>query len=143
MIVATCLTIMLATLIFQAWSTFAVPAMEVEARAQITLSANLAAEALARDLGGYQLRTETDPDRGQVYRFYKLSSPFPSKNQTPPLQLVFQREDQTINPDTITVTYDLDAGTNTLVRQEDKLRGGGDHDELLDRGHPRHRFRPG
>jgi type II secretory pathway pseudopilin PulG len=67
--VVTCmLASLLALLLARGWATFARPAAEVEARARLEQEAILAAEALARDLGGYMpatFSTGNDLGRGQ------------------------------------------------------------------------------
>src|SRR3954468_23624981 len=77
MVVATFLIALLSTLVALAWKVFGVPAVKVEARARLALSANLAAASLAQDMGGYQVRLEgkTGPgDAVLVYRLYKFDS---------------------------------------------------------------------
>ena len=61
MVVATFLTALLALLLAAAVATFARPAAEVDGRTRLALEASLAAEALARDLGGYLVDTSGAP----------------------------------------------------------------------------------
>ena len=58
-VVSCFLASLLALLLAEAWATFARPAAEVEARARLEQEANLAAESLVRDLGGYYLGAVT------------------------------------------------------------------------------------
>jgi hypothetical protein len=112
-------------LILQSWRTFALPARDVEARARITLAANLAAEALCYDLGGFQVRLEEDPNRGPVYRHYKFVQTITSDQDHPDaLGLLFQREDQATNPDQIIIRYAFDPVAHALVRKETRAIAG-------------------
>ena len=54
-------------------ATFARPAAEVDGRTRLALEANLAAEALARDLGGYLVDTSGVPGTLQQYQFTSWS----------------------------------------------------------------------
>lgn len=53
MAVVSALTAMLAAVLGAVWTAFCFPALEVAARCELTLEANLAAASLARDCGGY------------------------------------------------------------------------------------------
>jgi prepilin-type N-terminal cleavage/methylation domain-containing protein len=119
LMVASFLVSLLFLVLMMSWKTFGVPAMEVEARARLSLSANLAAESLAKDLGGYQVLLEGKSgsnDVVQVYRLYKFDSLDTDVNRSYPLRIRFKREDQATNPVTLTVSYYVNSETNTLVR---------------------------
>jgi type II secretory pathway pseudopilin PulG len=124
LVVAAFLMSLLSMLLIMAWKTFGVPALEVEERARVTVQANLAAESLARDLGGYQVRQEgkSGPnDSNLVYRLYQFESRIdPDANHAYPLRLSFKREDQTSNPATLTISYYVTTSANTLVRIEEE-----------------------
>jgi prepilin-type N-terminal cleavage/methylation domain-containing protein len=124
LVVASFLISLLSMLLILAWKTFGLPALEVETRARITIDANLAAESLARDLSGYQVKREgkSGPaDPIQVYRLYKFESRLDPDDTHPyPLRLRFKREDQATNPTVITVSYYVNSSTSTLVRTEEE-----------------------
>src|SRR4051794_41811972 len=98
MAVTSFLMTLLGMLLILAWKAFGVPAVEVEARARVALAANLAAESLARDLGGYQVRLEgkTGPDdEGRGYRLEKYLEGLPPGEGPPhPIPAPFPPEDQ-------------------------------------------------
>src|SRR4051794_41959211 len=74
MAVTSFLMTLLGMLLVLAWKAFGVPAVEGEARARGALAANLAAESLARGLGGYQVRREGESgadDQGRGDRPYQ------------------------------------------------------------------------
>ena len=73
MVVATFLMALLALLLAAAVATFARPAAEVDGRTRLALEASLAAEALARDLGGYLVDTSGAPGNLQQYQFSSWS----------------------------------------------------------------------
>jgi hypothetical protein len=122
MAVTSFLMTLLGMLLILAWKAFGVPAVEVESRARVALAANLAAEAIARDLGGYQVRREgkSGPnDSVLVYRLYKYSQKLPPDGTHPyPIRIQFQREDQ--DQVLLTISYYVDPGTHTLVRLEEE-----------------------
>jgi prepilin-type N-terminal cleavage/methylation domain-containing protein len=122
MAVTSFLMALLSMLLILAWKAFGVPAVEVEARARVALAANLAAESLVRDLGGYQVRREgksgTD-DEVRVYRLYRYYEKLPPDEGHPyPLRLHFKREDQ--EQSKLTISYFVDSSTHTLVRLEEE-----------------------
>jgi hypothetical protein len=124
LVIAAFLMSLLSMLLIMAWKTFGVPALEVEERSRVTVQANLAAESLSRDFGGYQLKHEgkTGPnDSNLVCRLYKFDSRIdPDANHAFPLRLVFKREDQTANPATLTISYYVNSSANTLTRIEEE-----------------------
>ena len=73
MVVVTFLTALLALLLAAAVATFARPAAEVDGRTRLALEASLAAEALARDLGGYLVNTSGAPGTLQQCQFSSWS----------------------------------------------------------------------
>jgi type II secretory pathway component PulJ len=73
MVVATFLTALLALLLAAAVATFARPAAEVDGRTRLALEASLAAEALARDLGGYLVNASSAPGTLQQFQFSSWS----------------------------------------------------------------------
>src|SRR4051794_41712858 len=109
MAVTSFLMTLLGMLLVLAWKAFGVPAVEVEARARVALAANLAAESLVRDLGGYQVRREgksSAEDEVRVYRLYKFAGRLePDDGHPYPLRLRFSREDQATSPVTLTISY--------------------------------------
>jgi prepilin-type N-terminal cleavage/methylation domain-containing protein len=116
MVVATFLIALLSMLLALSWKTFGVPAVDVEARARLALSANLAAAALAQDMRGYQVRLEgkTGPsDSIQVYRLYKFDS---WQNSEDHVCLLFKPENTASNLKLIAISYYVDS--STLVRKE-------------------------
>ncbi len=134
MVVATFLIALLSTLLALSWKAFGIPAVEVEARARLALSANLAASSLAQDLGGYQVRLEAKPGpvdvspvtskQVQIYRLYKFVGSLDRDTQHPyPLRLSFERENLPTESDSVhlTISYYVDSDTNTLVRLEEEL----------------------
>jgi len=70
MVVAIFLTALLAVLMTVAAATFARPAAEIDGRTRLALEASLAAEALARDLGGYLADNSGVPGTLKQYQFY-------------------------------------------------------------------------
>ena len=124
MAVTSFLMTLLSMLLILAWKAFGIPAVEVESRARLALAANLAAESLARDLGGYQTRLEgrSGPmDAVKVYRLYKFDRRLDPDDTHPyPLRIRFLREDQAANPASLTVSYFVDASSHTLVRLEEE-----------------------
>ena len=76
MVIATFLTAFLALLLATAVATFARPAAEVDGRTRLALEASLAAEALARDLGGFSADNSGNPGTLTQYKFasWSLSS---------------------------------------------------------------------
>jgi prepilin-type N-terminal cleavage/methylation domain-containing protein len=116
MVVATFLIAFLGTLVALAWKVFGVPAVEVEARARLALSANLAAASLTQDMGGYQIRLEgkTGPeDSVLVYRLYKFDS---WQNTEDHICMLFKPENPASYLKSITISYYVDS--STLVRKE-------------------------
>ncbi len=69
LVVATFLTALLAVLMAAAAATFARPAAEVDGRTRLALEASMAAEALARDLGGYLADNSGVPGTLTQYQF--------------------------------------------------------------------------
>jgi len=69
MVVAIFLTALLAMLLAAAVATFARPATEVDGRTRLALEASMAAEALARDLGGYLADNSGVPGTLTQYQF--------------------------------------------------------------------------
>ena len=69
LVVATFLTALLAVLLAAAAATFARPAVEVDGRTRLALEASMAAEALARDLGGYLADDAGVPGTLTQYQF--------------------------------------------------------------------------
>jgi prepilin-type N-terminal cleavage/methylation domain-containing protein len=126
MVVATFLIALLGTLLALSWKAFGIPAVQVEARARLALSANLAAASLAQDMGGSLLKREGKANRFdlsdpvQVYRVYVFDSWQPSEDQHEyPVRLRFRREDQ---QDTIlTISYYVEHSNSTLVRVEEEF----------------------
>jgi prepilin-type N-terminal cleavage/methylation domain-containing protein len=116
MAVATFLIALLGTLLALAWKVFGVPAVDVEARARLALSANLAAAALTQDMCGYQVRLEGKTGHGdlvQVYRLYKFDS---WQNTEDHVCLLFKPENPASNLKSIIISYYVDS--STLVREE-------------------------
>jgi type II secretory pathway pseudopilin PulG len=124
MVVTTFLMSLLGMLLILAWKAFGVPAVEVEARARLALAANLAAESLSRDMGGYQAKLEgkTAPgDPVQVYRLYKFAGwQNPDDMHAYPVRLRFQREDQASNSTKLTISYYVNPSARALVRLEEE-----------------------
>ena len=121
MVVATFLAALLALLLAAAVATFARPAAEVDGRTRLALEANMAAEALARDLGGYLVDTAGNPGTLQQYQFSSWS--FSSDGSTlflnyqgaapgPPYQIVtYQQQGVRL------VRTMLSSGLQTVVAQ--------------------------
>ncbi len=99
MVIATFLTVFLALLLGAAMATFARPAAEVDGRARLALEACLAAEALARDLGGFLADNSGNPGALTQYKFASWS--FSSDGTT--LFLNFQGTNP--GPPYVMVTY--------------------------------------
>ena len=86
MVVAIFLTALLAVLMATAVATFARPAAEVDGRTRLALEASLAAEALARDLGGYLADNSGIPGTLTQYQFsnwYSSSDGYDTVSQLP------------------------------------------------------------
>ena len=73
MVIAAFLTAFLALLLATAVATFARPAAEVDGRTRLALEASLAAEALARDLGGFSADNSGNPGTLTQYKFANWS----------------------------------------------------------------------
>src|SRR5208283_3763371 len=69
MVIGTFLMALLAVLLAAAVATFARPAAEVDGRTRLALEASMAAEALARDLGGYLADNSGVPGTLTQYQF--------------------------------------------------------------------------
>ncbi|WP_148595598.1 hypothetical protein [Aquisphaera giovannonii] len=110
MVVATLLSGLLALLLAGAVAAFARPAAEVDGRTRLALEASLAAEALARDLGGY-LTPDGGGSRGSLEDCRLTGSP--PAVAGPALTLTFSGVD---GVGQYTVTYQQ-AGTE-LVRSQ-------------------------
>jgi type II secretory pathway component PulJ len=119
MVIAAFLSAFLALLLAAAVATFARPAAEVDGRTRLALEASLAAEALARDLGGFLADNSGNPGTLIQYKFASWS--FSSDGTT--LFLNFQGT--TPGPPYVIVTYQqqgyqlvrtqLTSGTQTVV----------------------------
>ena len=102
MAVATLLLALLGVLLSDAVAAFARPANEVDHRTRVAMEANLAAEALARDLGGYLADSQADP--GTLTQYQLTPRPpghIPADNKV--LSLTFTKPE---SPD-VTVTYQM------------------------------------
>jgi type II secretory pathway pseudopilin PulG len=121
MVVATFLTALLALLLAAAVATFARPAAEVDGRTRLALEASLAAEALARDLGGYLIDASGASSTLQQYQFsnWSFSSDgailflnYQGITPGPPYQIVtYQQQDVRL------VRTQLSDGLQTVVAQ--------------------------
>ena len=113
MVVATFLVALLALLLAAAVATFARPAAEVDGRTRLALEASLAAEALARDLGGYLVDTSSAPGNLQQYPFssWSLSS------DGSILFLNFQGAPRTSLPDRDVPAAGCQAGSNPFEQR--------------------------
>ncbi len=102
MVVATFLTALLAVLLAVAMATFARPAAEVDGRTKLALEASIAAESLARDLGGFLADNSGTPGTLNQYQFTSWS--FSTDGSTlylnyqgasgPPLIVTYQQDPQ-------------------------------------------------
>ncbi len=110
MVVAIFLTALLAVLMAEAAAVFARPAAEVDGRTRLALEASMAAEALARDLGGYLADNSGNPGNLTQYQFSKTSSWIPANGS---LVLNYQGGTPPV-PASVSVTYLLQ--NNALVR---------------------------
>ncbi len=110
MVVATFLAALLALLLATAAATFVRPAGEVDGRTRLALEASMAAEALARDLGGYLADNSGNPGNLTQYQFSKTSSWIPANGS---LVLNYQGGTPPV-PASVSVTYLLQ--NNALVR---------------------------
>src|SRR5271157_6832 len=99
MVIATFLTAFLAVLLAAAVATFARPAAEVDCRTRLALEASLAAEALARDLGGFSADNSGNPGTLTQYQF---SNWIPSSDGT---TLVLNYQGTPPAPVSLSVTY--------------------------------------
>jgi prepilin-type N-terminal cleavage/methylation domain-containing protein len=102
MAVATSLLALLGVLLASAVATFARPANEVDHRTRVAIEANLAAEALARDLGGYLADSQADPGTLIQYQL-STSAPWSCSSDNKVLSLTFTKPG---SPD-VTVTYQM------------------------------------
>ncbi len=111
MVVATFLAALLALLLAGAAATFVRPAGEVDGRIRLALEASMAAEALARDLGGYLADNSGVPGTLTQYQF---SNWIPANGS---LVLIYQGinyQGIPLAPASVSVTYLLQ--NSTLVR---------------------------
>lgn|SRR5208282_4360372 len=99
MVIGTFLMALLAVLLAAAVATFARPAAEVDGRTRLALEASLAAEALARDLGGYLADNSGVPGTLTQYQF---SNWIPSSDGT---TLVLNYQGTPPAPVSVSVTY--------------------------------------
>ena len=99
MVVAIFLTALLAVLLAEAAAVFARPAAEVDGRTRLALEASLAAEALARDLGGYLADNSGVPGTLTQYQFSNWN---PSSDGT---ILFLNYQGTTPGPPYVIVTY--------------------------------------
>ena len=120
MVIATFLTAFLALLLAAAVATFARPAAEVDGRTRLALEASLAAEALARDLGGFLADNGGNPGNLTQYKYNLAAWP------PPPGQMLLLNFQGTTSGSTVIVTYQqnslyqlvrtqLTSGTQTVV----------------------------
>jgi type II secretory pathway pseudopilin PulG len=110
MVIATFLMALLAVLLAVAVATFARPAAEVDGRTRLVLEASLAAEALARDLGGYLVDNSGVPGTLTQYQF---SNWIPSSDGT---TLVLNYQGTPPAPVSVSVTYQWQQQNYQLVR---------------------------
>jgi len=99
MVLGTFLMALLAVLLAAAVATFARPAAEVDGRTRLALEASLAAEALARDLGGYLADNSGVPGTLTQYQFNNW---VPSSDGT---TLVLNYQGTPPAPVSLSVTY--------------------------------------
>lgn len=123
LIVASFLISLLSMLSIMAWKTFGVPAVRVEQRTRIALSANLAAESLARDLSGCLLREEarSETDLNQIERPYRFDSRLAADTAHPyPLRLHFKSGDDPPKEKTVSYWVDSSSSTDMLMRRDEQ-----------------------
>lgn len=123
LIVASFLISLLSMLSIMAWKTFGVPAVRVEQRTRIALSANLAAESLARDLSGCLLLKEarSETDLNQIERPYRFDSRLAADTDHPyPLRLHFKSGDDPPKEKTVSYWVDSSSSTGMLMRRDEQ-----------------------
>jgi Tfp pilus assembly protein PilW len=104
MVIATFLSAFLALLLAAVVATFARPAAEVDGRTRLALEASLAAEALARDLGGYVADNGGTPGNLTQYKYNLTAWPpnpgsmlllnFQGANSGSPVIVTYQQNSQ-------------------------------------------------